>query len=187
MDKSVLLSSLRAGNTGWSEWQELVELVEKLEFEYVEIEYLGQFLAAGDRLAFGVVPGDLEWPAWIPPYVRLLYGLKTGDLEMAGGYADAFMTEPTQPGSVFSQAGNDGDLGYPLLSVPPNVFPFQTNESGALFHLSRDLDVLYPDVDRESLSRLDGLASFTRVNIRQAILGKSWFCAYSDRELNIVD
>ena len=31
--------------------------VETLEFEFVEIEYLGQFLAAGERLAFGVVPG----------------------------------------------------------------------------------------------------------------------------------
>lgn len=66
---------------------------------------------------------------------------------MAGGYADSFSGAPTQPGSVFANGGADGLMGFPETPIPPHTFPFQTNASGALFHVTTELRILYPDAD----------------------------------------
>jgi hypothetical protein len=176
MKTSDLVSRLDAADPGWPEWSQLVAVVNKDRFEHIQDEYRGSFLVSARPLCFRA--SDREWPAWLPAFVTALYGLKATDYEIAGGFAEAFTGEPTRRAAVFAQAGNDDALGYPLISVPAETYPFQTTLSGALFHLNRSLEVLYPDVDSEALVVLDSLEHFAIKNITAVLSGRPWLSAY---------
>ena len=151
MNTSDLVTRLEAADPGWSEWAQLISSVKRDRFRHVQDEYLGSFFVSPRPLCFKI-PED-GWPAWLPPFATALCGLKATDYEMAGGFAEAFNGEPSRPGALFAQAGNDDALGYPLLPVPADTYPFQTTPGGSLVHLNRSLQLLYPDVDREEIGR----------------------------------
>jgi hypothetical protein len=177
----LLFQRLTAASPGWDEWTQLITLVKSLSFEHERDEHLGNgYFASAHPLAFGEPSDRPAWPKWLPRYVPALFGLKADDWDMAGGYADSFCNEPAIQGSIFSPAGNDEELGFPLFEVPPGVFSFQSNSSGAQFFINRKLEVLYPNADGECFERLDSLEEFTRTNIRQALKGELWFDAYPD-------
>lgn len=174
----MLIERLTAANPGWDEWDRLLAFVKSLQFESVASDYMGNFHTAGDRVCFSELSEEPTWPEWLPPYVPALYGMKADHWEMAGGYADSFSNHPAEMGAVFSPAGNDADLGYPLIDVPPDVYTFQSNSHGAQFFVSKSLRVLYPNPDDERFDELDPLDVFTRKNIRQVLDGRPWFEAY---------
>src|SRR5439155_10284764 len=136
-------------NPGWGEWGKLITLVKSLSFDLVEDEHLGSFYSSDHPLTLAD-PGDRPaWPAWLPTYVPALFGMKADDWEMAGGYADSFCNELAVKGAIFSPAGNDEELGFPLIDIPKDIFNFQSNSGGALFFVNRTLEVLYPNSDDE--------------------------------------
>ena len=173
-----LIDRLTTTNPGWREWNELISFVKSLSFEEVIDEDLGTFFASDQPLVFSDSADRNHWPAWLPMYVPALFGLKADDWAMAGGYAESFCDEPAVKGAVFSPAGNDEDLGYPLLDVPPDVHTFQSNNSGAQFFIRKDLVILYPNSEDKCFEKLDTLEEFTKKNIRQALAGETWFEAY---------
>ncbi len=187
MDKRRLIDNLETADPGWPIWAELIELVESLEFDLEQSPYLGVYLASGSRLVFQVPAGGHRWPEWLPCYVPAVYGMKAADYPAAGGYADSFDGSPTEEGSVFASGGVNADLGFPEVSVPAGVYGFQSNSSGALFHLDTRLRVLYPHVESASLRVLDSLEEFTRKNIRQALENETWFRAYADLDATLMD
>lgn len=173
-----IVDRLTAGNPGWREWDQLVALVKSLTFESVIDEHLGTFYTSDHPLVFSDPDKQAPWPAWLPKYVPALFGLKADDWEMAGGFADSFCNELAVKGAVFSPAGNDEELGYPLINVPKDVYTFQSNNSGALFFINKKLEVLYPNSEEECFEKLETLEEFTKTNIRQALKGATWFEAY---------
>lgn len=183
----LLVDRLTPTNPSWHEWDELIALVKSLSFESVGNEYLGMFYASDHPLVFAEPKSAPEWPRWFPTYVAALFGMKADGWEMAGGYADSFSNEPAIKGAVFSPAGNDAELGFPLIDVPPGVYNFQSNSSGALFFINQDLDVLYPNSDDKRFEKLDTLEAFTRKNIRQTLKGKPWFQAYPNLKGPLLD
>jgi hypothetical protein len=187
VDTTMLIDRLTAANPGWDEWDELLVFVKSLTFECIASDYMGNFYAAGDRLCFSDLSEELTWPDWLPSYVPALYGMKADNWEMAGGYADSFCNEPAKKGTVFSSAGNDADLGYPLIDVPKDVFTFQSNSHGALFFVGKSLRVLYPNSEDERFDELDTLEVFTRKNIRHVLEGHRWFEAYSGLKGSLLD
>jgi hypothetical protein len=138
-------------------------------------------------LCFSEVADEPTWPDWLPVYVPALYGMKAENWEMSGGYADSFDNEPARQGSIFSPAGNDDDLGYPLIDVPNAVYAFQSNSNGAIFFINKSLRILYPNSDAERFDQVDALDDFTRKNIQRVLDGKRWFDAYPGLEGSLVD
>lgn len=187
MNKEDLLRRLSAADPGWPLWSALVDLVRSLEFEPVALDYVGDYVAAGTRLSFGVPATDHTFLAFAPAYVAALYEMKADDPEMAGGYAGLFNGQLAERGCLFSPAGNDVDMGFPVFDPPPGTFAFQSNASGASFFINRDLQILYPDVAAEFFSVLDSLDTFTQVCIQKVLDGEGWFSAYADRLGNLVD
>lgn len=183
----LLIDRLRAANPGWREWGKLITLVKSLSFEEVIDEHLGTFYTSDRPLVFSDPANQNPWPAWLPRYVPALFGLKADDWEMAGGYADSFCNELAVKGAVFSPAGNDEDLGYPLIDVPPDVYTFQSNSSGAQFFVNKKLVMLYPNSEGRCFETLDTLEEFTKKNIRQALAGETWFGAYTDLKGTLLD
>lgn len=183
----MLIDRLTAANPGWDEWDQLLTLVRSLQFGSITSDYMGKFSAAGDRLCFSELGEAPTWQDWLPSYVPALYGMKADNWETAGGYADSFTNRPARKGSVFSPAGNDVDLGYPLIDVPANVYTFQSNTHGALFFVSQSLRILSPNSDAERFDELDSLEMFTRQNIRQALAGRPWFEAYRGLAGSLLD
>jgi hypothetical protein len=176
MKTSNLVSRLEAADPGWSEWAQLIAVVKHEQFTHVQNEYLGSYLVCPRPLCFKIT--EHSWPAWIPAFATALCGLKATDYEMAGGFAEAFTGAPSRRGALFAQAGNDDALGYPLLSVPADTYPFQTTSGGSLVHLNRSLEVLYPNVDREALVVFDSLERFAIKNISAVLHGRCWLSAY---------
>ncbi|GAA5505221.1 hypothetical protein [Novipirellula caenicola] len=183
----MLIDRLKAVHPGWEEWDRLMALVTSLDFEFIATDYMGNFYVAGNRLCFSELGDEPTWPDWLPIYVPALYGMKADDWEMSGGYADSFDGEPARKGCVFSPAGNDADLGYPLINVPNDVYAFQTNSDGAVFFISRSLRMLYPNSENERFEELDSLEAFTRKTIQQVLDGHRWFDAYVDLKGSLLD
>lgn len=186
MNISSIQERIVASHPGWDEWNELLKFVASCEFELVNTDYMGNFYAHGSRLTFSALADQPTWPDWLPDYVPALYGMKACHWEMAGGYADMFTAEPAQRRFLFSYAGNDDQLGYPLFDPPSDTFPFQSNSSGATFFVNKDLDILYPNSEMECLETLDTLEDFTRKNIHQALAGKFWSDAYHGLQGNLL-
>jgi hypothetical protein len=184
---SLLIDRLTAASPGWDEWSELITLVKSLTFNKVDDEFLGTFYTSNYPLVFAESGGRRAWPSWLPPYVAALFGMKALDWEMAGGYADSFHNELAVPGAIFSPAGNLEQLGYPLIDVPQDVYNFQSNDSGALFFINKNLEVLYPNSDDKCFEKLDTLEVFSRKNIDQALRGGRWFQAYADLKGTLLD
>ena len=174
-----LLDRLIAANPGWPEWASLDNLVRTLSFDEVGDEFLGEFYSSNRPLVFAEPGIRARWPTWLPNYVPALFGMKADDWEMAGGYADSFCNEPARQGAVFSPAGNDEAMGYPLIDVPADVYYFQSNNSGAQFFLNRKLEMLYLNSEVKRFETMDTLEEFTKKNIRQALAGGPWFAAYT--------
>jgi hypothetical protein len=185
--KTLLVERLTNATPGWTDWRKLIALVKSLDFEQETDEHLGGFFTSTHPLVFSDLVRQPVWPAWLPAYVPALYGMKADDWEMAGGYADSFSNQLAAKGTIFSPAGNDEELGYPLIDVPKDVYNFQSNSSGALFFINKRLDVLYPNSDDECFKKLDTLETFTRKNIRQVLDGKLWFGAYDGLEGRLLD
>ena len=181
MSNAVIIERLSRAHTDWSEWDELIDLARSLKFEFISDEYMGKFYVSGRRLTFRELQEDQRWPAWMPPYVAALYGMKADEWEMAGGYAECFDGNPARQGAVFSPAGNDEMLGFPILEVPAGLYCFQSNSSGALFFIDKQLNVVYPNSIDRRFEVLDSLEVFTKVNIRQVVDGARWFDAYRDK------
>jgi hypothetical protein len=180
MINDVLLRRLRNSHPGWDVYDQLLSLVESLDFERIDDETTGTFIASGNRLVFAEHnPRSFDWPDWLPSFVPALYGMKADDYEMAGGFADAFSNVPAKRGSVFNHPYDDQELGYPLIEVPGGTHPFQRNSSGATFFLSQDLQVLYPNSADERFEVLDSLEDFTKTCIKQTLVDAGWFAAYS--------
>ncbi|MHC2068786.1 hypothetical protein ACYFX5_15065 [Bremerella sp. T1] len=184
MMKQHLLERLTHANPGWPVWDELIGLVVSLDFEPVVIEYLGDFLVSGTRLCFGVPEMTAEF---IPPYVSALHGMKCDDPEIAGGYADAFTGEMATEGSLFSPAGTDEAMGYPIFTPPPKTYAFQSTPSGAVFYLNRMLEVTAPSTETESFELVDTLEDFTQHCIRCVLENESWSAAYAQRFPHLLD
>jgi hypothetical protein len=180
MTKRQLIARLRAGDPGWVEYGQPVRLAQSLEFESVDDEFLGAYITAGERLTFALPAKRQKWPRWIPPYVPALLGMKAADCESTGGFAATFDGTRSKPGALFSVLGNDEEQGLPLIKVPRDIYPFQENSSGALFHISSSGDVFYPNADTKTFQRLDALETFTKKNLVQAVKGEPWFDAYPD-------
>jgi hypothetical protein len=185
--KERLLARLNVANPGWNEWQDLLYLVSSLDFEYLTSEFMGAFYRCGDTLVFSEVGTHLTWPDWMPAYVPALYGMKADNWEMAGGYADSFCNQLPSEGAVFSPAGNDELLGFPLIEVPDGTYAFQSNAHGATFFVSRELEVLYPHSGEKCFKVLDPLETFTRKCIQQALVGGYWSKAYPRLEYSLLD
>lgn len=168
-----LIDRLTLANPGWREWDDLIALVNSLSFEEVRDEHLGVFYTSGRPLVFSDPAARGSWPVWLPAYVPALFGLKADHWEMAGGYADSFSNKPARKGAIFSPAGNDKDLGSPLIDVPPDVYAFQSNSSGARIFMSKNMMMLYPNSRGKCFERLDTLEEFTKKNIRQVLAGKN--------------
>ena len=183
----MLNDRLIAANPGWDEWDELLSFVKSLKFKCITSDYMGNFYAAGERLCFSELGQEPTWPDWLPSYVPALYGMKAANWEMAGGYADSFCNQPAKKGAVFSPAGNDAALGYPLIDVPQDVYSFQSNSHGVLFFVSKSLRVLYPNSEDERFDELDTLELFTRKNILQSLKGHPWFDVYSNLKGSLLD
>lgn len=175
-----LLDRLERTDPGWPVWRDLVALARSLRFEVLENDWLGSFYVAGERLVFKFVPESPLWPAWTPPYVRGLYGLKATNWEWEGGYAGALENQPVQAGYLMDPSGTIGDesLGYPLIRLDKPVYAFQANVHGTRFHINQNLDVLYLDSEREKLEVLDSLERFSQRNIEMALENRGWYEAY---------
>jgi hypothetical protein len=188
MTKQSLVKRLTAADPGWPVWTALVKYVRSLDFEVVRHEHLGEFIAAEDQLSFGVLSKVRKFPKFTPVYVEALFDMKPADPEMDGGYACCLnFGELAQRGTLFSPAGNDDELGFPLFDPPPHTYLFQTNSSGALLFINRKLEVVVPDPESESFVSLDPLEEFTQVCIQSAIDGDNWFSEYSDHAPGLID
>lgn len=183
----LIIDRLTGANPGWSEWGKLITLIKSLSFEKVIDKHLGTFYTSDRPLVFSDPADRSPWPTWLPKFVPALFGLKAGDWEMAGGYADSFCNELAVKGAVFSPASNDEELGYPVIDVPPDVYYFQSNNSGAQFFINKNLVILYPSSENTRFETLDTLEEFTKKNIRQALAGESWFDAYADLKGVLLD
>ena len=181
MKDASVIDRLAASDPGWEEWTQLISLVNSLDLVFVETDYMGSFYSAGERLSFAQPEQPDSWPDWIPQYVSALYGMKADHWENAGGYAESFDGSHALPGHVFSPAGNDEELGFPMIDVPSNTFAFQSNSNGAMFFVNSSLDVIYPDLNGECFKLADSLEQFTRRNIQQTINGEQWFRIYENR------
>ena len=186
MNQNALIQRLAMAHPGWAEWDLLVSLVGALNWEYVVNEYCGDFFISGNRLTFRSRP-MFSCPDWMPNYVPALIGMKADSWEMAGGYADDFGNHCVKRGAIFSPAGNDTQLGYPLIDAPADGYYFQSNTSGALFYVDTKLDFLFPCVSTKRFAILDSLDDFTKTCIRQTIAGTPWFEAYSRRIPDLMD
>lgn len=184
--KKILIQRLTIANPGWEEWDVLIDFIHELDFEYIHSEYLGPHYVSEDRLCFSEASEEQTWPAWLPAYVPALYGMKADEWEMAGGFANLFDNEPAQKGSAFAPDGLDAELGYPILDIPNDLYPFQSNEHGASFFISKSLDILYPSAEIEQFVKLDSLEDFTRKNIRQALMAETWFGAYRNLDPDLL-
>jgi hypothetical protein len=184
---NLLLERLTAANPGWPEWGKLVTLVKTLSFEEVVDEYLGTFYTSARTLVFSDPSSREPWPTWLPKYVPALFGMKVGDWEMAGGYSNEFYNKLARKGAVFSPAGNDEELGFPLIDVPSDVYYFQSNDSGAQFFVTKNLMMLYPNSDDTCFETLDTLEEFTKKNIQRALAGRRWFDAYAGLKGTLLD
>lgn len=198
MNQQTWIQSLRAANPGWTEWRELIEFAQSLEMVEFENEYLGAFLTSGSTeqdagdtwpgcLTVKVLPMETQFPAWLPKYVRPLVGLKASEYCMEGGYANAFDGRPSQPGHAFFGPILDAELGHPLIPIPTDCFPFQRNSSGALFHITKKLEILTPDASQGKFLLLDDLETFTKKSIRCVLEGRDWYESYWDRKFDIID
>jgi len=182
-----LVDRLTSVNPAWSEWDQLIGLVKSLTFETVRDAHLGTFYVSNQPLVFADPADRSPWPAWLPAYVPALFGMKADEWEMAGGYADSYCNTLSVKGAVFSPAGNDEQLGFPIFEVPQDVFYFQSSSSGALLFVNKKLEILFPGVTHGCLRKLDTLEAFTRKNITQAMVGAPWTEAYHDLEWSLVD
>ncbi|MCB1042994.1 MAG: hypothetical protein KDC35_08655 [Acidobacteria bacterium] len=181
----MLINRLRTCDLEWPEYQALMDHVAKTTWQLVKDENLGNYYVSKDeRLCFAAPAQPFTWPDWRPTYVRTLFGMKAGHYEMAGGYADRFDGQQSDPLMVFTGGVEDELFGYPPIEISCNLYPFQSNINGALFHVSREGNVMDPDASTGALSVLDSVEQFSRNAIVQALKGNDWFCAY--RHLNLV-
>lgn len=90
-------------------------------------------------------------------------------------------------GAIFSPAGNDKALGYPLIDVPPGVYAFQSNSSGGRIFMSEDMVMLYPNPSVKCFERLDTLEEFTKKNIQQALAGEKWSDGFNNLKGMLLD
>lgn len=188
MNKQTLVDRLLTANPGWRVWESLVDLVRSLDFAETRDEYLGDFLAAESRLSFAALQKDKRIPDFVPPYVSALFGMQADDPETAGGYAGCLhFSELAQRGALFSPAGNDGDMGYPVFDPPPETYLFQTNSSGGVIYINRDLKVVCPSVASQEFISLDALDTFTQKCLQKALDGDDWFTAYADIAGDLID
>ncbi len=187
MNETRIAERLCRLHPGWTEWDDLVALVRSLTFDYLSDEYTGNYHVSGQRLTFREGDNRVNWPAWMPTYVAALYGMKAAHWEMAGGFAEGFDGNPARIGAVFSPAGNDEMLGFPLLEVPEGVYCFQFNSHGASFFINTELHILYPNAAEKRWDLLDTLEEFTKTNIRQTLLSMDWFSAYRDLKATLLD
>ena len=187
MSNRALIKRLQSAHPGWKEWDELLALVKKLKFERIEDEFLGNFYVSGGRLTFEAEQDEVEFPDWMPAYVPMLLGMKASDWEMAGGYAQAFDLRTAEKGKIFSPAGNDAALGYPVFDVPKGIYWFQSTPSGGSIFINRKLQILYPDAEERTMAKLDDLPSFTRHSIAQAVAGQPWTAAYGELAGKLLD
>ena len=184
MVKQALVDRLANADPGWPIWAELIALVNSLDFQRVTLEYVGEFIASDTRLSFGVRDAT---PDFAPAYVAALFGMKCDEPEMAGRFADAFYGGLAQRGSLFGPAGNDAAMGYPEFDPPPETYPFQSNSSGAVVFINRDLEIIVPNAGSESFDVLNSLDSFTQQCIQSALDNQNWFSAYVDRCGDLLD
>jgi hypothetical protein len=187
MSKRNLTKRLKTAHPGWKEWDELLDLVSQLKFERVEDEFLGNHLVSGGRLTFAADFGDVVFPEWMPPYVPALLGMKADDWEMSGGYAQAFDGRTAVKGQLFSPAGNDAQLGFPVFEVPKDVYPFQYTHSGGTVFINKKLQILFPDAEERKMARLDDLPAFTKNSIAQTVAGRPWTAAYGALSGKLLD
>jgi len=178
MSNPNLLERLKLGHPGWDIWDELITVVESLTFDYIDSEYLGKFFACGSRLCFSDVEAQFVWPTWLPAYVPALVGMKANRWEVEGGFAGNFTAKVVRAGHVFSPAGNDVDIGFPLIEVPDGVYAFQSNSSGARVFVNTAAEILYPDPVARCFASLDSIDEFARKNITKAVDGEDWSLAY---------
>ncbi len=174
------VTRLKNANPGWQTWTKLLAPADELDFEFIKNEFLGDYLQSDNRLCFAN-PNETQWPTWIPSYVTALYGLKADHHEMAGGFAESFYGSMTVKGNVFCEGPSDELLGYPEFDIPDGIYTFQSNSSGALFHLNEDLKVLAPNSEKECLVEMDSLEDFTKRNIEQALKNGNWFSEYEGK------
>jgi len=186
MNRQIVIERLVAGHPGWEEWDQLIALARTLRFKRVTCNAMGNGYASGRRLCFADAE-DVDFPGWLPSYVPALYGMKADAWDAAGGYADSLSGKPARKGGVFSSAGNDELMGYPLLDVPSGLYLFQSNSSGAVFFIDTALQLWYPNADAERFETLDTLEAFTRTNIQQALNGRRWFEAYRGVNHSLID
>ena len=188
MDVNELLTRLESAHPGWDEYDALIKKIKSLKWKIINDEHLGRyFISHGVELVFKLDVDNSKWPKWAPPYVFPLRGLIAYEYDLAGGYADWFTGEPSVSGSVFVGAVEDSVISYPYIEAPEGVYNFQANSSGALFHLSKTLNVLYPDIVSLQFEQLDTLESFTKNCISKSLEGEVWYSAYQDRGLQIFD
>ena len=179
MTKDRLLGRLIAAHPGWAIYDELIQFVEALAFEAVETDYLGNFIISCSQLVFSEADIGV-FPSWLPSYVPALRGMKAAHWESTGGFADGFCNCLAERGAVFSPAGNDVELGFPLIDIPEGTYCFQANDSGASFFVNTAQLIIYPNARLRRFQALEALPEFTRICIRQTLNGKPWFEAYSD-------
>ena len=137
------------------------------------VDRLLQFHARCSLIASGATEAEFLW-FWPESHSAAL--ILTHDVEGAEGIRLAL-----------SLADLEEELGFPLLDVPPDVYNFQSNNSGALFFVNKKLEVLYPNSDDACFEILDSLTEFTKKNIRQTLEGATWFGAYSDLKGSLLD
>ncbi|HLP14461.1 MAG TPA: hypothetical protein VK177_21200 [Flavobacteriales bacterium] len=176
--KQKLVDRLTHANPGWPEWDKLIALVQSLDFEYVVDEYTGNYFVSGNRLVFKEENKEepIDWPGWMPGYVPALYGMNADDYECAGQYATDFDGIETGPETVFDTAGSDESD----MEIPGGTYPFQSNFQGNLFHITEQLEILFPNREENCLSKLDSLEEFTKKNIRAVLEGNQWFSIYNE-------
>jgi len=187
MSKRALLKRLRSAHPAWKEWDALLELVKELEFHRVEDEFLGNFYESGGRLTFAADEGKAAFPDWLPSYVVALLGMKADDWQMAGGYAQAFDGRTASKGRIFSPAGNDEAMGFPVFDVPKETYWFQSTSGGGSIFINKKHHILFPDADERKMTKLDSLDSFTRSSIAQAVAGAPWTAAYPNLAGKLLD
>jgi hypothetical protein len=187
MNKRNLTKRLQAAHPGWKEWDKLLELVKELKFDLVEDEFLGNFLVSGARLTFEADQDEVKFPDWMPAYVPALLGMKADDWDKAGGYAQAFDGRTAEKGKIFSPAGNDEAMGFPVFAAPTGTYWFQSTPGGGSIFINKKLQILFPDADARKMAKLDDLPAFTKNSIARAVANQPWTAAYGELAGKLLD
>ena len=187
MSKRNLTKRLQAAHPGWKQWDELLELVKQLDFERIDDEFLGNHYVSGGRLTFAADQGDVVFPDWMPAYVSALLGMKASEWEMAGGYPQAFDGRTTEKGKIFSPAGNDEAMGFPVFAVPNETYWFQSTPGGGSVFINKKLQILFPDAEDRKMAKLDDLQAFTKKSSAQTVASRPWTAAHGELSGKLLD